>query len=49
MEEPRRPAPIDWRKTIRFALWLLSPVILIGIYLLGVEILATVAFRNFGE
>ena len=33
--------PIDWFKTLTFLLWLCLPIILlIGIYVLGVELLA---------
>ncbi|MEG9225983.1 hypothetical protein [Aeromicrobium sp. Sec7.5] len=47
MDQQRRE-PIDWRKTIRFTLWWLSPVILLGVYLLGIELFGFLVFRNFG-
>ncbi|MEG9226456.1 hypothetical protein [Aeromicrobium sp. Sec7.5] len=47
-QEPRRQE-IDWRTTLIFCFWITSPVLLLAIYLLGVELLTIVAFRNFGE
>lgn len=38
MDEHRHDR-IDWRRTIKFTLWLCSPVIAVGLYLVVVEIL----------
>ena len=46
--EPGRQE-IDWRKTLIFCFWITSPVLLFAIYLLGVELLTVVAFRDYGE